>query len=525
MNDDKLELKKTYTFAVENQQKGNLEIAENSYLNILKQIPNHMNTRTNLGGLYLQMHKYEKASSTLKAVLKIEPFNIHANSNLGLVYSELSEYLKAIACHKKVIDVDSNHADTHNNLGRNYKQLGQYDLAKKHINKAIKINPNHANAYNNLGTLLKTLGENEKAIIALSKALQINPNFLQAQLNLSNLYLNKKKNFKKATEESYKALKLNLNLSHKISNPYGKNIQLFRLKHDYEQSAYLKKINYPVEGLNDFYALSKEILSRKENLENENNSNKEIFLKDDEVKLLMPFNKTVIIYNTPTLVGSALNPEKDWKKVENDYLKSKNEIMYIDKFLSDEAIKELRNFSLISKVWIHQYNNKYLGAFSDSGFISPLHFQIGTELQKKLPNLFGKYEIEKFWGFKYDTTLGQGIGIHADFAFLNLNFWITPDEFNNDKTNGGLKVYDAPAPNDWTFDRYNGNASEIYNFLKERNAKCEVVPYKFNRAVLFNSAYFHETDKIDFKKGYESRRINITYLFGTRKIEKEKISF
>ena len=525
MIDDKLELKKTYAFAVENQQKGNFLIAENSYLSILKQLPNHMNTRTNLGGLYLQMQEYEKATNILKDVLKIEQSNIHANSNLGLIYTKLSEYPKAIACHKKVLDVDSNHADTHNNLGINYKQLGQYDLAKNHINKAIEINPNHANAYNNLGTLLKTMGEHEKAIVALSKALQINPNFLQAQLNLSNLYLNKTKNFEKATEESYKALKLNLNLSHKISNPYGKNIQLFRLKHDYEQSAYLKKINHPVEGLNEFYELSKEILSREENLENENSPNKEIFLKDDEIKSLTPFNKAPTIYNTATLAGSALNSEKDWKKVENDYLKSKNEIMYIDNFLSDEAIKELRNFSLISKVWIHQYDNKYLGAFSDSGFISPLHFQIGTELQKKLPNLFGKHEIEKFWGFKYDTTLGQGIGIHADFAHLNLNFWITPDEFNNNKTNGGLKVYDAPAPNDWSFDQYNGNANEIYKYLKEKKAKCEIIPYKFNRAVLFNSAYFHETDKIDFKKGYESRRINITYLFGTRKIEKNSISF
>ena len=525
MNDNKFELKKAYFFAVENQQKGNFEIAENSYLQILKQLPDHMNTRTNLGGLYLQMRNYEKAKNILEHVLKVEPFNVNANSNLGLLYTELSEYLKAIACHKKILDVDSNHADTHNNLGINYKQLGQYDLAKNHLNKAIEINPNHANAYNNLGTLLKTMGENEKAIVALSKALKINPNFLQAQVNLSNLYLSKKKNFEKATEESYKALKLTLDLSYKISNSYGKNIKLFRLKHDFEQSEYLKKINYSVEGLNEFHSLSKEILNRKENLENENNFNKEIFLKYDEIKSLMPFYKTVSIYNSPRLAGSALNPEKDWKKVENDYLKSKNEIIYIDNFLSNEAIKELRNFSLISKIWIHQYKNKYLGAFSDSGFISPLHFQIGTELQEKLPNLFGKYEIEKFWGFKYDTTLGQGIGIHADFAYLNLNFWITPDEFNNNKTNGGLKVYDAPAPNDWSFDRYNGNASEIYNFLKEKNAKCEIVPYKYNRAVLFNSAYFHETDKIDFKKGYESRRINITYLFGTRKIEKSKISF
>ena len=521
MNDNKFELKKTYFFAVENQQKGNFEIAENSYLSILKQLPNHMNTRTNLGGLYLQMHKYEKAASILKDVLKIEPFNIHTNSNLGLVYSELSEYLKAITCHKKILDVDSNHADTHNNLGINYKKLGQFDLAKNHLHKAIEINPKHANAYNNLGTLLKMLGENEKAIIALSKALEIDSNFLQAQTNLSNLYLAKKENFEKAITESHKALKLTLNSSYKISNYYGKNIKLFRLKHDFEQSEYLKKINYSVEGLNQFYDTSKEILNRKENLENENNFNKEIFLKHDEINSLVPFYKTVIIYKTPRLTSGALNPEKDWKKVENDYIKSKNKIIYIDNFLAEETIKELRNFSLISKVWIHQYDNKYLGAFSDSGFISPLHFQIGTELQEKLPNLFGKYEIEKFWGFKYDTALGKGIGIHADFAYLNLNFWITPDEFNNDKTNGGLKVYDAPAPNDWSFDRYNGNANEIYNFLEERNAKCEIVPYKFNRAVLFNSAYFHETDKIDFKKGYESRRINITYLFGTRKIEKK----
>ena len=62
-------------------------------------------------------------------------------------------------------------------------------------------------------------------------------------------------------------------------------------------------------------------------------------------------------------------------------------VFYIDDFLSKEAIKELREFSLVSKVWIHQMPNKYLGAFSDSGFISPLHIQIGTELQEKLPTI------------------------------------------------------------------------------------------------------------------------------------------
>ena len=125
----------------------------------------------------------------------------------------------------------------------------------------------------------------------------------------------------------------------------------------------------------------------------------------------------------------------------------------------------------------------------------------------------------KFWAFKYDTTLGTGIGIHADFADLNLNFWITPDKYNNEKNSGGLKVYDVPAPENWSFKRYNNNSEEIYNYLKEKKANCVAIPYKYNRAVLFNSAYFHETDKINFKEGYESRRINITYLFGSRQIK------
>ena len=43
-----------------------------------------------------------------------------------------------------------------------------------------------------------------------------------------------------------------------------------------------------------------------------------------------------------------------------------------------------------------------------------------------------------------------------------------------------------------------------------------VVPYAENRVVLFNSDLFHETDTLEFKTGYENRRINVTMLFGNR---------
>ena len=516
MNDQNTKLTEIYMSAVVLHQKGDYKTAESLYQKILKKLPNHINTQSNLGGLYCAIGQQDKAVSLLQNVLKIEPNNINANSNLGIAFTQLMEYQKAIECHKKIHQIEPMNADAHNNLGINYKHIGESDLAKSHFHKAVEINPNHANAYNNLGTLLGNLGEYEKAVEALQKALKIDSNFFKAQANLSNTYLNQTNSIEKSVPESHKALAVHRT----ISKIYSQNVPLFRLKHDVEQAEYLKSKNYKINGLNEFHKLGKEILNREENAENESNFNKEILLKDNEIKTLLPFYKTQHIYHAPRLSGDSLNSSKDWSKVEEEYANSGKQIIFIDDFLSKEAIKELREFSLVSKVWIHQMPNKYLGAFADSGFISPLHLQIATELQKKLPKLFSQYNIGKFWGFKYDTPLGGGIGIHADFAYLNLNFWITPDEYNNDKNRGGLKVYDSPAPEDWTFDKYNNNAKEIYKFLKEKNASCETIPYRFNRAVLFNSAYFYETDKIDFKDGYESRRINITYLFGTRKIKK-----
>jgi len=46
------------------------------------------------------------------------------------------------------------------------------------------------------------------------------------------------------------------------------------------------------------------------------------------------------------------------------------------------------------------------------------------------------------------------------------------------------------------------------------------VPYRANRAVIFDSDLFHETDVIRFKPGYENRRINVTLLFGRRQTQR-----
>jgi len=510
MNEKIEELKSFYSEAVQNHQNGNYSAAENLYKKILLKKPDHINTQNNLAVIYVQTSESKKAIELFEKVLQIEPNNMMANDNLGVVYKDLGEYEKAIACHEQQIKIDPNHASAYNNLGIVYKQMGKFENAKDYYEKAIKIKPNFVAAHNNLGILLGALKEDQKALDHFKKALENDPNYIRAQINIANIHI---KNLQ--VENAISASKKSLEMHYKNLKIFNEQIPLFRFKHDHQQAKYLKSKNYKIDGIDDFIKVGKEVLERE--YKNDNiDFKKKVLLSKNEIQSILNYSKAEHIYNAPLISGGALNQDKKWSEVENEYTNSSKQIIYIDNFLSEKAIIELREFCMASKVWMRQYPNNYLGAFDDNGFISPLHLQIATDLQKKMPNLFGKYNLGKFWGFKYDTSLGGGIGIHADFARLNLNFWITPDEYNNDKAASGLKVYDVPAPDDWPFAKYNNNSQEIYKFLKNKNAKCEIIPYKFNRAVLFNSAYFHETDKINFKEGYESRRINITYLFGNR---------
>ncbi len=110
--------------------------------------------------------------------------------------------------------------------------------------------------------------------------------------------------------------------------------------------------------------------------------------------------------------------------------------------------------------------------------------------------------------------------MHADFAAVNVNFWITAQSANLDPDSGGMVVWDKEAPADWEFEQYNSSAGadqeRISAFLDASDARPHKVAYRENRAVIFNSDLFHKTDQIRFADGYENRRINITMLFGSR---------
>jgi hypothetical protein len=215
------------------------------------------------------------------------------------------------------------------------------------------------------------------------------------------------------------------------------------------------------------------------------------------------------------ITGAAVNPANRVAEISAQWKTAKPQIVVIDDLLTAEALEKLHRFCLDSTVWRKIYDGGYLGAFPEHGFAPPLLAQIAEELRAVYPAIIEDHPLLHFWAFKYDSRLG-GIRKHADFAAVNVNFWITPDDANLDPAHGGLVVWDVAAPLDWDFDKYNASEDDIRSFLAQEKAKPVTSAYRANRAVIFDSDLFHETDIIRFKPGYENRRINVTLLFGRR---------
>jgi hypothetical protein len=228
------------------------------------------------------------------------------------------------------------------------------------------------------------------------------------------------------------------------------------------------------------------------------------------------YNRLLHVRRSPR-VRHALSGSWSGAATERAFFKSKPNVVVVDDFLSQDALRELQRFCLESTVWsTNRYDHARLGSFFRDGFNSELLVQIAEELARAMPKLVGPHRVTQLWGYKYASTQPE-LPPHADFAAVNVNFWITPDEANLDPSGGGLIVYDVDAPPSWDFESYNRSATKIRAHLDAKRAKPMHIPYRCNRVVIFDSDLFHTTPALRFESGYESRRVNVTVLFGDRR--------
>ncbi len=442
--------------------------------------PTQTSYRVALAGLLAQKEAFAEAIDTLQPILAQNPNDPLLLNNIGGLCARQGELGEAVAFFERAVQANDKRAVSHYNLAKALKDSGKLDRALMHYKRTLELDPNLITAWRNLGNLYLDIGEVELAAKAYDRgtALKWIPDA------------------KKAPDDSHQ----------KTSRS--------KLQHDIEQLEYLlaherlgSDYHKVLEGFRKVLSVLPEADEKAEIVE----------VPEEYRKYLKPcFNRFFYRPPTPAIKGRAVNPNFDVAAVEADYAKNAPGMTFADGFLTAEALKELRRFCRESTVWFkHSYAKGYVGAFIEDGFVCPLLLQIADELRTAFPGIFGEHTLRKLWAFKYDSRL-SGIPIHADFAAVNVNFWIAPEAANKDPETGGLIVWDKEAPMDWDFQTYNADEQAMRSFIADSGAKSYSIPHRENRMVMFNSDLIHETGELDFEEGYENRRINITMLFGKR---------
>ena len=421
----------------------------------------------NLGTTLLDMGRPADALTAFDKLAALEPGSEGAHYNRGLALQALERNADALAAYAQALALKPGLIAADYNIGvLLMKQRENAGEALMHFDKVLAREPRHDKAWAGRAKALTVLKRYDEALESAQKALAITPDHAPALSVKSSVLLEMNR-----LAESMASFMRHAEVSHRAAEA---DAPAHRHRHDQEQRDHLaaKGITLP-DGL---------------------------YLADGA-----------------RLSGPAINP-LNVESATRAWMENKPQVVVIDNLLTPEALKRLRNYCLESNIWQRNYPRGYLGAMPESGFAAPLLVQIAEELQSTFPAIFEDHALRYLWGFKYDSSL-EGIKIHADFAAVNVNFWITPDEANLDPEHGGLVIWDVSAPLDWNFEQYNADEAAMRDFLKREGAKSITVPHRCNRAVIFDSDLFHETDRIRFKPGYENRRINVTMLYGRRKSE------
>ncbi|WLE59066.1 tetratricopeptide repeat protein [Burkholderia plantarii] len=433
---------------------------------------------------------------------------------------------------------------------------GRYADAEACFRIAVESEPDWPMAHNNLGWSLQAQGRNEDALLSYQKAVQLAPAFVLARANLAYLLANLYWHVGRFEEARAMwrvlaalypcdpevldnlvsaALRVNdlTDAGHWATrhaavtraSPYHPmpaaapdlpmpepRLSRGKLRHDLEQLRYLRDEGQLDESFDAVIACYAQTLERF----NEGDAALRQALYDAP-EMKSTYGRIVHCHPAARVPGGALSETAMHSQAEQAYLASRLGIVVIDDFLSPQALSALRRFCLESTVWhANRYAYDRLGAFFRDGFNCPLLLQIAEEIRQAFPNLIGEHHpLLQLWGFKYRHDQ-PATHPHADFAAVNVNFWITPDEANQDEQSGGLVIYDVEAPVDWDFDAYNRQGDRISAFLQEAGAQRIVIPYRCNRAIIFNSDLFHATAPLRFRAGYADRRINVTMLYGER---------
>jgi Tfp pilus assembly protein PilF len=415
--------------------------------------------------------RLDQAEAAYRAALGVSPDHAAVTHNLGVVAAARGQHLVALDCFDAAIATDPQYASAHYNRAAAQQALGRSRDAIQSFGRVCVLEPGHYDAHRALGFLWLAQGNRGRALDHFARTYELRRGEDRSGIAAKSLTW--------ATRD--------------------------KLLHDAAQFRYLaaRRRDRPrFEALARNYEAAAKAASQEA-----------APLTEAQLDLVgEDYNTAISVNGAPELPERAVSVQPERAGLTRDFQQRK--AVWFDNLLTPPALVGLQRYLLESTIW-HDFSHigGFVASYLEDGLACPLLLQVIDEIREALPDLLGRHPLSQAWAFKGLEAKGA-VDAHADDAAVSINFWVTPDRANRMPGSGGLLVCSAPPPADWEIHGYDADKAAVAAFLDEHKNDCLVVPYRENRAVLFESRLFHRSDVPDFAPGYENHRINLTLLFG-----------
>ncbi len=174
-------LSDTYNPANTNFELGKMEAMDKNYEKAIKHLNEALYYSPNFGGAKLEIAKcYKKIGKEYIAKDYLRDLTRSNNDKaafyeLGVIYDNEKKYEKARECYENVLNINSRDTRTLFKLGLLEEKLGNMTLAIYYFERALAVNPEDSYTLTELSKCEREIGNYDKAKIYIDKALKIKP--------------------------------------------------------------------------------------------------------------------------------------------------------------------------------------------------------------------------------------------------------------------------------------------------------------------------------------------------------------
>ena len=414
------------------------------------------------------------AERTYRAALALAPGHPGIWHNLGVLLAETGDHDGAVDCFDRALAGDPAYASAHFNRGGALCALGRADEARASYMLAVAADPEFYEAHRTLGFLWQAAGNRDRALDHFARTLEL----------------------RRGEERTG------------IADESLRRTTSAKLFHDARQFSHLAA---GVRPRKPFVLLARAYKSVAATL-----GDGIVTLDDGQLEDLTGiYNTAYHTVDAPAVARSALGAGIDIDAVTAEFQARDAGLAWFDGLLSQSALLSLKKYLLESTIWFDfGHIDGFVAAYLEDGLACPLILQIADEIRASFPAILGDHPLSQAWAFKA-LEGRRAVDLHVDDGAVSLNFWLTPDTANRAPDRGGLVIYTVP-PAGLSGTDYRTGSAAMQAFAAAHEHARETVPYRENRAVLFDSRLVHGSDAPDFAPGYGNHRINITMLFGGR---------